>query len=140
MRARHVSLTLVTVLPLSFGCQSGLAPVPVGTFINESDPNQSLELKIDPSQTPNVLIRITMATGMNKYVGKSVGTYTLKTQQEHNAGTFVWRRISFQYPDGRLEEVWLTTDTGKQWTLTLQPDGSLRDPSGVIWKHPKTRA
>jgi hypothetical protein len=128
-------MILLSLLPLVAGCNSGSTPLPVGTFVNQSDPAQVLELTLDPSQTPNPLVRMSMETGMNKYFGKSVGSYTLKTQRERNAGTFVWLTMSFRPPDGYVQQVWCTRDTGEKWALTLQPDGSLLDPRGGIWKH-----
>ena len=122
---------LVVSLALLSGCRSGSNPLPVGTFTNHNDPTQVLELTLDPSQTPNVFIRISIETGVNKYFGKSVGKYTLKTQRESTSGKFVW---AINTRDGSLQEVWLTADTGQKWTLTVKPDGSLVDSNGAAWK------
>src|SRR5439155_9443831 len=137
MRYRHASMLVLLLLPVLSACQSGSNPAPIGTFINQSDPSQALELTLDPAQTPNVFIRISIKTGANKYFGKSVGTYTLKTQQDSSRGTFVWAK---SLRDGSLYEVWFTADTGKTWTLTVQPDGGLVDSSGRTWRHQRTRA
>src|SRR5437867_3114098 len=88
MRYRHASMLVLLLLLLLSGCQSGSSPAPIGTFINQSDPSQLLELTLVAAQTPNVFIRISIKTGANKYFGKSVGTYALKTQQESGRGTF----------------------------------------------------
>jgi hypothetical protein len=126
---------LLVVLPMS-GCQSGSGPLPTGTFINQNDSTQILELTLDLSLTPNVFIRISIETGVNKYFGKSVGRYTLKTQSESSSGKFIWVK---SLRDGSLHDVWFTADNGKTWTLTVQPNGSLVDPGGVTWKHQMTR-
>jgi len=137
MRYRHASMLVLLLLPVLSACQSGSNPAPIGTFLNQSDPSQLLELTLDAAQTPNVFIRISIKTGANKYFGKSVGTYTLKTQQESGRGTFVWAK---SLRDGSLHEVWFTADTGKTWTLTVRSDGSLADSSGKMWRHPTTGA
>jgi len=136
MRHKHAPIFALLLLPLVSGCQSGSTPLPVGTFINESDPSQVLVLTLDPSLTPNVLIRISIETGANKYVGKSVGTYTLKTKDESSKGTFVYRVISWERSprDDSLHKVWFTAENGNTWTLTVQVDGSFVDSSGVVWK------
>jgi hypothetical protein len=133
MRTKRIPTILLSLLPLVAGCRSGSTPLPVGTFVNQGDPTQMLQLTLDPSKTPNPVIRMSMETGMNRYFGKSVGTYTLKTQRERKAGTFV---LAMFPKDGTVEQVWCTRDSGEKWTLTLQPDGSLQDPSGEIWKRP----
>jgi len=136
MRYKHAPIFALLLLPLLSGCQSGSSPLPVGIFINESDPSQVLELTLDPSQTPNVLIRISIETGANKYFGKSVGTYTLKTKHESSKGTFVYRVISWERSprDDGSHKVWFTAENGNTWTLTVQGDGSFVDSSGVGWK------
>jgi len=136
MRYKHAPIFALLLLPLLSGCQSGSSPLPVGIFTNESDPSQVLELTLDPSQTPNVLIRISIETGANKYFGKSVGTYTLKTKHESSKGTFVYRVISWERSprDDSLHKVWFTAENGNTWTLTVQGDGSFVDSSGVGWK------
>ena len=133
MRYEHALMLLLLLLLLLSGCQSGSRPLPTGAFVNQSDPTQVLELMLDASQTPNVFIRLSMETGANKYFGKSVGTYTLKTQRATSTGKFVWTK---SLRDGSLEAVWFTGDNGKAWTLTVQPDGSFVDSSGVAWRHP----
>ena len=133
MRQAHAAMLFLFLLPMFSGCQSGAEPLPVGDFVNQSDPSQVLHLVLDPSQTTNVFIRVSIETGANKYFGKSVGTYTLKTQSDRKAGRFVWAKSP---RDGSLHAVWFTSDDGNKWTLTVQPDGSFVDSSGVAWKHP----
>ena len=123
-------------VPLLSGCQSGSSPLPIGAFVNQSDPSQVLELRLDSSQTPNFFIRISIETGANKYFGKSVGTYTLKGQHESSKGKFVWAKSPRA---GSLREVWFTAENGKTWTLTVQTDGSFVDSSGVAWKRQTSR-
>ena len=136
MRYKHAPIFVLLILPLLSGCQSGSSPLPVGTFINQSDPTQVLTLTLDPSQTPNVFIRISIETGANKYFGKSVGIYTLKTKHESSKGKFVYRVISWARArrDDSLHDVWFTGENGDTWTLAVQVDGSLVDSSGVAWK------
>ena len=136
MRYKHAPIFVLLLLPLLSGCQSGSSPLPVGTFINQSDPTQVLELTLDPSQTSNVFIRISIETGANKYFGKSVGTYTLKTKHKSSKGKFVYRVISWarSQRDDSLHEVWFTAENGNTWTLAVQVDGSFVDSSGVAWK------
>jgi hypothetical protein len=136
MRCKHAPIFVLLLLPLLSGCQSESSPLPVGTFINQSDPTQVLELTLDPSQTANVFIRISIETGANKYFGKSEGTYTLKTKQESSKGKFVYRVISWQRSprDDSLHKVWFTAENGNTWTLGVQVDGSFVDSSGVVWK------
>ena len=136
MRYKHAPIFVLLLLPLLSGCQSGSSPLPVGTFINQSDPTQVLELTLDPSQTRNVFIRISIETGANKYFGKSVGTYTLKTKHESSKGKFVYRVISWARSrrDNSLHEVSFTAENGNTWTLAVQVDGSLVDSSDVAWK------
>src|SRR5262245_31093904 len=107
MRYKHVTLLVLVLLPLLSGCHSDSAPLPIGTFINQSDPSQVLELKLDPSKTSNVLIRMSIEMGTNKYVGKSVGTYTLKTKHENSKGTFAYIVISWERSkrDDRLHKI-----------------------------------
>jgi len=136
MRYKNAPIFVMLLLPLLSGCQSGSSPLPVGTFINQIDPTQVLELTLDPSQTWNPFVRMSIATGANKYVGKSVGIYTLKTKDESSKGKFVYRVISWEkYPrDDRLHQVWFTAENGDTWTLTVQVDGSFVDSGGVAWK------
>src|SRR5215471_20865442 len=135
MRYRHTPIFVLLLLPLLSGCQSGSSPLPVGTFINQSDPTQVLELTLDPSQTWNPFVRISIATGANKYFGKSVGTYTLKTKHESSKGKFVYViSLARSRRDDRLHEVWFTAENGRTWTLAIQVDGSFVDSSGVVWK------
>jgi hypothetical protein len=108
----------------------------VGTFVNQIDPTQVLQLTLDPSQTLNVFIRASIETGANKYVGKSVGTYTLKTKSESSKGTFVYVVISWgnsQLSEG-VHEVSFTAENGTVWTLAFEADGSFLDSSGVVWR------
>jgi hypothetical protein len=136
MRYKHAPIFVLLLLPLLSGCQSGSSPLPIGTFINQSDPTQVLELTLDPSQTRNPFVRISMETGANKYVGKSVGTYTLKTNHESSKGKFAYIVISWEKSprDDRLHKVGFTAENGNNWSLTVQTDGSLVDSSGVAWK------
>jgi len=53
MQYKHAPLFALLLLPLVSGCYSGSGPV--GTFVNQSDPTQVLQLALDPSQTSNVL-------------------------------------------------------------------------------------
>jgi hypothetical protein len=131
MRQRHVAILGLLLLLLLAGCRSGAGPLPVGTFINQSDPSQMIQLTLDPSQTTNVFIRVSIETGANKYFGKSVGTYVLKTNHGSSGGTFLWAK---SLRDGSLQDIWLTADTGKKWTLNVMPDGSLVDSNGGAWK------
>jgi hypothetical protein len=105
--------------------------LPVGTFVNQSDSSQMIQLTLDPSQTTNVFIRVSIETGVNKYFGKSVGTYALTTSEGKSAGTFVWAKTP---RDGSLHEVWFTTNDGKRWEMAVTPDGALLDSSGVPWR------
>ncbi len=137
MRCKHFPMFILLLVLLLSGCQSGSSPLPIGTFINQSDPAQVLEIKLDPSQTTNIFIRISIETGANKYFGKSVGTYTLKTQQASSTGKFVWAKST---RDGSLNAVWFTADSGRTWTLSVRPDGSLVDSLGATWKRTGTTA
>jgi hypothetical protein len=128
---RYGVTSLLFILLVFSGCQSGAGPLPLGTFVNESDRSQVLEITLDPSQTPNVLLRISMESRANHYFGKSLGKYVLKTDRGTATGTFVWAKSPC---DGCLHEVWFTADAGKRWTMTVQPDSSLSDGNGVIWK------
>ena len=119
------------VLLFVTGCQRGATTLPVGTFINQRDTTQSLELKPDPSQTSNVFIRASIETGVNRYFGKTVGTYVLTTNQGRRTGKFLWAK---SLGDGSVHEVWFTADDGTTWTLNVEEDGSLQDPAGVVWK------
>jgi hypothetical protein len=106
-------------------------------YINQSDATQMLQLTLDPSQTSNPFIRMSIKTGANKYVGKSVGTYILKTNSESSKGTFTYLTISWgnsRLPEG-VHEVWFTGENGKSWTLAFKADGSFVDSSGAAWKH-----
>ena len=136
MRYKRTPIFVLLLLPLLSGCQSGSSPLPIGTFINQSDPTQVLELTLDPSQTRNPFIRVSIETGANKYVGTSVGTYTLKTKQESSKGKFAYLVITWRRPDEdtRRHDVRFTAENGKSWTLAVQLDGSLVDSSGVTWK------
>jgi hypothetical protein len=129
MRQRNAVMPILLFLLLS-GCQAGAGPLPVGTFINRSDSSQMIQLTLDPSQTTNVFIRVSIETGANKYFGKSVGTYALTTSEGKSAGTFVWAKSP---RDGSLHDVWFTTKDGKRWEMAVTPDGALVDSSGVAW-------
>ena len=103
MRYKHAPLFALLLLPLVSGCYSGSGPLPLGTFVNQSDPTQVLQLTLDPSQTSNVLIRMSIETGANKYFGKSVGTYTMKTKSQSSKGKFVYLVTSWgnaRHPEG----------------------------------------
>jgi hypothetical protein len=128
---QRCAAVLVLLLLLLSGCQSGTVPLPVGTFINQSDSSQTIQLTLDPSQTTNVFIRVSIETGANKYFGKSVGTYALTTSQGKSAGTFVWAKSP---RDGSLHEVWFTAQDGKRWDMAVTSDGSLMDSTGVAWR------
>jgi hypothetical protein len=131
MRQRNAAILWLLCLLMLAGCQSGAGPLPVGTFVNQSDPRQTIQLTLDPSQTPNVFIRASIETGLNNYFGKSVGTYALTTIQNQSAGTFVWAKSP---RDGSLHEVWFTARDGKRWNMAVTSDGSLVDSSGVAWR------
>ena len=136
MRYKHAPIFALLLLPLVSGCYSGSGPLPVGTYINQSDATQMLQLTLDPSQTSNPFIRMSIKTGANKYVGKSVGTYILKTKSESSKGTFAYLTISWgnsRLPEG-VHEVSFTDENGKIWTLAFKADGSFVDASGVQWK------
>jgi hypothetical protein len=136
MRYKHSPLFALLLLPLVSGCYSGSGPLPVGTFVNQSDPTQVLQLTLDPSQTSNVLIRMSIETGANRYFGKSVGTYTLKTKSQSSKGTFAYLVISWgnsRHPEG-VHEVSFAAENGNIWTLAFKADGSFVDSSGVAWK------
>ena len=119
------------VLLFVTGCQRGATTLRVGTFVNQRDTTQSLELKLDPSQTSNVFIRASIETGVNRYFGKTVGTYVLTTGQGRRTGKFL---LAKSLRDGSLHEVWFTAEDGTTWTLNVEEDGSLQDPVGVVWK------
>ena len=131
MRDRYAAMLLLLVSVSLAGCQSGAGPLPVGTFVNQSDSSQMIQLTLDPSQTTNVFIRVSIETGVNKYFGKSVGTYALTTSQGKSAGTFVWAKSP---RDGSLHEVWFTAQDGKRWDMAVTSDGSLMDSTGVAWR------
>ena len=131
MKQRHAAILGLLLLLALAGCQSGAGPLPVGTFINQNDPSQMIQLTLDPSQTTNVFIRVSIETGANKYFGKSVGTYALTTRQGKSDGTFVWAKSP---RDGSLHEVWFTSKEGKRWDMAVTPDGSLVDSSGMAWR------
>lgn len=136
MRYKHAPIFALLLLPLVSGCYSGSGPLPVGTFVNQSDATQVLQLTLDPSQTSNVFIRMSIETGTNKYFGKSVGTYTLKTKNQISKGTFVYIVISWgnsRLPEG-VHEVSFAAENGNTWTLAFKADGSFVDSSGVAWK------
>jgi hypothetical protein len=124
-------MLLALVLVLLTGCQSGAGPLPVGKFVNQSDANQMIQLTLDPAQTTNVFIRISIETGANKYFGKSVGTYVLTTSEGETAGTFLWAKTP---RDGSLHEVMFTDNEGKRWEMAVTSDGALVDSSGVAWR------
>jgi hypothetical protein len=95
-----------------------------------------LQLTLDPSKTPNPFMRMSIETGANKYVGKSVGTYTLKTESQSSKGTFVFLVITWgnsRLPKG-VHEVSFTAENGNVWTLAFNARGSFVDSSGVAWK------
>ena len=130
MRLARNLLPLLSILLFVSGCQGGAA-LPVGKFIDQGDTAQSLELKLDASQTSNVFIRVSIETGANRYFGKTVGTYVLTTGQGRRTGKFLWAKSLL---GGSLHEVWFTADDGTTWTLNMEEDGSLQDPAGVVWK------
>jgi hypothetical protein len=131
MRHKQAATLFLLLLGALSGCQSGAEPLPVGAFVNQSDPSQVLQLTLDPSQTTNVFIRVSIETGANKYFGKSVGTYVLRTSQGTSSGTFVWAK---SIRDGSLQEVFFTAADGKRWEINVERDGSLRDAGGIAWK------
>jgi hypothetical protein len=63
MRYKHAPIFALLLLPLVSGCYSGSGPLPVGTFINQSDATEVLQLTLDPSQTWNPFIRMSIETG-----------------------------------------------------------------------------
>jgi hypothetical protein len=130
MRLVRNLCALLSVLLFGFGCE-GASSLPVGTFINQRDTTQSLELKLDPSQTSNVFVRASIETGANRYFGKTVGTYVLTTNQGRRTGKFLWAKT---LRDGSIHEVWFTADDGSTWALNVEGDGSMHDPTGVVWQ------
>ena len=129
-RSSLVALPLMIAM-LFAGCHSKGNAIPVGTFVNSSDSTQVLELKVDPSQTPNMFLRIGMLVGANKVFGKTVGVYTLKTNHGASAGTFV-SVIPLRGAGGA--SVTLDPRDGKRWSLETESDGSLRDSLGNVWR------
>jgi hypothetical protein len=125
------ALTTLFALLLFSGCQSGAGTLPVGTFINRTDSSQVLQLTLDPSQTPNILLRVSIETGANRYFGKSVGSFVLKTDRAAVSGKFLWAKSP---RDGSLHEVWFTADDGRTWEMNVLPDASLSDSAGVVWQ------
>jgi hypothetical protein len=122
---------LLSILLCVSGCQGGAGTLPVGTFINQRDTTQSLELKQDASQTSNVFIRASIESGANKYFGKTVGTYVLTTGQSRRTGKFLWAKSP---GDRSVHEVWFNADDGTAWTLSVEGDGTLKGPGGIVWK------
>jgi hypothetical protein len=97
--------------------------------MNRNDSGQVLQLTLDPSQTPNMLLRISIETGENRYFGKSVGRFVLKSGRAAVSGKFIWAKS----PRGNLHEVWFTAGDGRTWEMNVLPDGSLSDSAGVVW-------
>jgi len=127
------SLTTLFAGLLFSGCQSGTGKLPAGTFINRTDSSQVLQLTLDPSQTPNILLRVSIETGANRYFGKSVGRFVLKTDRAAAvSGKFL---LAKSPRDGSLHEVWFTSDDGRTWEMNVLPDASLSDSPGVVWQH-----
>ena len=126
-------LTTLFALLLFSGCQSAAGTLPVGTFINRTDSSQVLQLTLDPSQTPNMLLRVSIETGANRYFGKSVGRFVLRTDRAAVSGKFLWAK---SLRDGTLHGVWFTADDGRTWEMNVLPDASLLDSAGVVWQRP----
>jgi len=121
--------TLLVVLVVSASLISGCAPgTPrwrafqgTQTFVNQSDAKQVVELH------PPVLVRLESWLGAGSLASKPAGAYTLSTAQGISHGNYVLDKsagfISFTPEHSGV----------KEWSYSVQSDGSLRDAGGAIW-------
>jgi len=101
-------------------------------FVRE-DNTQTLELQVD-SHMGSVIPALGGALSGGRMFGKHQGRYTLTTPQGRSSGQFVWMKGPLccrELPDQTLA-FW--PDSGDQWSVPIQEDGSFRDLAGMTWK------
>jgi hypothetical protein len=89
-------------------------------YSNEKDVSQTLTVLADKTSVH------TLVVGM---FSKPQGYYFLRNSGAPAKGRYTRDQNSYE----------LKQDDGREWKLTIQPDLSLRDESGAIWRH-KTHA
>src|SRR5215471_17394766 len=121
--------TLFALLVLSalfiFGCAPGTpkwrAFQGTQTFVNQSDIKQAVELH------PPVLVRLESWLGAGTFASKPAGAYMLSTAQGISRGNYVLDKsaglITFTPEQSGVRD----------WSYSVQSDGSLRDAGGAIW-------
>jgi len=97
------------------------------------DARQKLELKV--SSRPNSVISATArALSGGRLLGKQVGLYTLETNEGVSSGEFVWLTGPFCCRPDSSQTLIFRPNSGKEWSATLQPDGTLLDSMGITWR------
>jgi len=128
-----LALSMLSALSLS-ACNSGPFKV-TQTFVNQDDEMQVLELHVDVGHLNSVAPQIGIWLGAGKYVAKRVGSYTFSTQHGISRGKYVWVRPTRNATG--LDTVIIfrpDQDAQKEWSSTVQQDGSFRDASGAVWR------
>ena len=91
------------------------------TFVNQSDAKQVVELH------PPALVRLEGWLGAGSLASKPAGAYTLSTAQGISHGNYVLDKsaglITFTPEQSGV----------KEWSYSVQSDGSLRDAGGAMW-------
>jgi hypothetical protein len=101
-------------------------------FVRE-DNAQTLELAVN-SHLRSVIPAVGGALSGGRLFGKRQGSYTLTTPLGRSSGEFVWMKGPLccrELPDQTLI-FW--PDSGNEWSVAIQEDGSFRDPAGMTWK------
>jgi hypothetical protein len=100
-------------------------------FVSE-DNRGTLELRVN-SRLGSVIPAVGGALSGGRLFGKHLGRYTLTTPQGRSSGQFVWMKGPLccrPLPDQTMA-FW--PDTGKEWSVAVQEDGSFRDSTGMTW-------
>jgi hypothetical protein len=125
-----LTLSIVSVLALSAcGRRENLIEAKTTiTFVNQDDQSQVLELHVRKS----VVLAIGHWLGIQKSITKA-GSYTFNTARGITRGTFNWLD-----PEHVIR--FRSDQSGeKDWSTSIQQDGSFRDQSGAVWRERRVR-
>jgi hypothetical protein len=135
MRKIGTVLLIIAALIVCLAILTFLQPqafFPNQVFVSE-DATQKVELKVN--SRPNSVIPATASVlSGGRLFGKQVGLYTLETNGVISAGEFVWLKGPFCCRQDDSQTLVFRPNSGKEWSVTFQQDGTFQDSSGITWR------
>ena len=114
MRSRVQLLSVTAVFIMVLTACHGIGAI-TETYVNQKDPKQGLEL------TGRGTVKSLIAGAS---VAAPQGSYTLWNDQKITAGGYT-----------KVEDTYVLTLGGsKEWKLKIEPDSSLHDENGDVWR------